>query len=607
MKKYLLVLTLFVFAFALTTGDAYAVESIYGHIAFIEGNPQIVRVDKTTETAVVNSPVAPGDTVYTDGKSRCELQFDNGTVMRIGKDSRLKVTTVLAQSLTSSWKMTTLELEKGKLYSINQSYNRERFQVMTPNAAVHLKNNSISTIEISDNGETLVFSDRGKFKLMYGKDTKSLKTETVKKGDTFTVTGDHQLAAKGKRNFDFVAWNQYIDKNFKELHYGVSKLPKKIYKYPKGIVHWAEKWSTLYGDWVYDDLFGYVWKPADQRFAYSARPFFHAKFTTINDQLFLVPQQAWGWAPAHMGTWVWMKWGWTWIPGDAFNTGVWAAAFPNSAQFQYSYHTSYMNPWMDYIYGGWDLYYTYRSYGRDAWAKAYHNKYKKVVSKPAVKDAPKHIRTIVRKLDKASLGSIKKRLGKYTAEMKKPLLTRKVDATGKTPRILLNPLYQRTTEKKASKAEMAAAKMKYDYYMKNGKAKKAESKKTMLTPDQARRFAAMGAKARSRRTVAESKFRDFNPDAKWSRSRNIKVYYSPRRNEVVCPRLKISSRMMTPAKIAAVRNGGKGSLTSSGNRPYKGSSGKGSSGLGTPSNSGSLIGAAKGGGKGGGTSKDGKK
>jgi len=114
-----------------------------------------------------------------------------------------------------------------------------------------------------------------------------------------------------------------VVRHFMKLHQGISTVPPKLLKFGnQALRYWAEKWSSLFGEWVYDDLFGYVWRPADEQFAFTRRPFFDATYTHINGQLFLVPQQLWGWVPAHMGTWVWMTRGWTWIPGDWFHNGV---------------------------------------------------------------------------------------------------------------------------------------------------------------------------------------------------------------------------------------------------------------------------------------------
>ena len=529
MKKYPIIITLFAIALVFTPGNAYANTSesaaIYGHISYIEGNPKVIRVDKTQEDAVINLPVAPGDRIVTGDNSRCELQFDNGTVLRLGKNSRLKVTTVLAQSLTSRWKITTLELTKGALYTINQSYNRERFQIITPNAAVHLKNNSKSVIDLRKGG-THIFCDRGKFKVMYGDDADSLKTATIRKGEGYMITAEHALVKDEKRDIDFLSWNQYIDNNFKKLHYGISKIPKKIYRYSKAIVYWAEKWSSLFGEWVYDDLLGYVWKPADERFAYAARPFFHAKFTWVNNELFLVPSQPWGWAPSHLGTWVWMKRGWTWVPGSSNGCGsfwryynypwMWFIGF--NPHFGYIHHHFSLGHWVNNVYGDWNLYYTYRNRGYQAWQHAYQQKYQRKVTKPSLKNVPDNVRTIIRKLNKVSVATIKERLGKHTPEITRPvLLTKELMRTPK------QKLPVRTISPKPMVKTVKASPISIINKVKRTAQTKQDSKKNAKV------------------------YRDWNPDKRWSLQRGVKILYSSKTNEVVCRELGLSSKKITPA------------------------------------------------------------
>jgi hypothetical protein len=570
MKKYLIALTIFAITFIFTPVDGFASESIYGHISYAEGNPKVIRADKTQEDAIVNLPVAPGDEIKTGDKSKCELQFDNGTVVRLGTDSRLKVTTVLAQSLTSKWKITTLELFEGKLYSVNQAYNKERFQILTPNTAIHLKNNSISTIDLRE-GETHVFCDRGKFNIMYGGEVKALKTETVRKANGYTVTADHKLVKDNKRDIDFLSWNQYIDKNYRKLHYGISKVPKKIYRYTKGLVYWAEKWSSLFGEWVYDDLFGYVWKPADELFAYRARPFFHAKYTWINNELFLVPSQPWGWAPAHLGTWVWMKWGWTWIPGSTFRSGV----FPNSAEFQFPrsrYFPSMMGYWMDYIYGGYDLYYLYRTHGSRIWQNAYWEKYNHRVKKPSFKNVPKDIRTIITRLDKTPVASIKDRLGKYTSNMKRPIPVVERGIKRITPKMPAKTMTKPVVKIVKSTPISIAKKM---------------------------RLAALTKKSNKNNVRV---YRDWNPDKAWSLKHGVNIHYSSKTNEVVCRALGLSSNKMTPSQMRALRRTGSNAFKSGTSSNSSGAS-KNAGASSASSSRGSSVSMGKGG-RDGGVSKD---
>ncbi len=588
MKRNMLILILTVVAFALAPANVFASEtgSIYGHVSYVEGNPKVVRADNTQEDAVVNLPIAPGDVIITSADSKCEFQFDNGSVMRLGKNSRLKVTTVLAKTLTSKWKMTTLELLKGQIYSINQSYNKERFQIITPNAAVNLKNNSIAMVTLKD-GETYLSSDRGKYQVMYGEKANTLKTETVRKDKGYVITVDHQLKETEKRDIDFLSWNQYIDKNFKNLHYGISKVPKKIYRYNKALVYWAERWSSLFGEWVYDDLFGYVWKPADEIFAYSARPFFHADFTNVNGQLFLVPQQAWGWAPAHLGTWVWMKWGWTWVPGSAFSSGIHSIGPRNSAQYSHPYHFPTVGYYIDSVYGGWDLYYNWRNYGYDSWCNEYRKVYKNNPVKPvvAMKKLPANMKDIFKKLNKASITSIKDRIGKRTTEMKMPAFK----VTPK-PKVAIPGL----------SAKAAIAKGKPVVKSTNPKLSKAAITKA--------RFAKLSKNKIRLKVNGDHKvrmLRDWNPDARWAMARGVKIGYSSRGNEVVCPQLKLRSSKLSSGKRLSLRNSAKGFYNNGRGkgRRYVGSSGSGSSDPSANTSTGtSSTGSKGGGGMGGGKS-----
>ena len=220
MKKHL-ILSL-VLGFSLLAGaerrPAATEVGIYGHISFVDSGASVLREDGSKDPAVVNLPVAPGDTVITFAGGRCELQFDNGTVVRLDKGTRLRLSSVLAPSLTSDWKITTLELERGQLYALPQSYSREMFQVITPNAAANMKSRVRATIRLDGNGGTSFFSDGGKFQLLYGADVRSLKIATVKADRPLAITGANIPAEQvEKRDIEFRAWNEYVDKSFQGI------------------------------------------------------------------------------------------------------------------------------------------------------------------------------------------------------------------------------------------------------------------------------------------------------------------------------------------------------------------------------------------------------
>ncbi len=467
-------------ALALLAPPAEAAEagSVYGHVSLVDQGATVTRLDGSVEPAVVNLPLAPGDTVATAAGGRCELQFDNGTVIRLDKDSRLSLTSLMARSLTSSRAITTLRLEQGQLVALPQTYNQEMFQVVTSNAAVLLKSRVIATIRLDGDGGTSLFSDGGKFQVLYGSDEQKLQEATVKTGRPRAVTSAHQLTEQvPPRTIEFIAWNEYLDRHFQELHRGVAVVPKLPKFGNLALRHWAEKWSSRYGEWVYDDLFGYVWRPADEQFALSARPFFHADYVRMNGQLFLVPQQAWGWVPAHMGTWVWMKRGWTWIPGDWFHNGVVEDMYGNHTVPTFFHYWSAFN-WFQ------------RPGGRPDWPDRRHGEQPPPVPGPLQK--------IIKRVLKAPDGN----------EIRRTALGYVVPGieAGKLPKTLATPMANPVTEPSAKVTPLRGPE--------KGPATNRAGETFLL--------------------------RDWNPDHRWAIRNGGRIRY--RGNAIVCPELPVPSR-----------------------------------------------------------------
>jgi len=584
MKKQLLLsvflVGILIFSFSnLVAADEALAGDTYGHISFVDKAATVIRHDQSENQAVVNLPITAGDQIITSDDGRCEIQFDNGTVIRLDKNSRLKVTTILAPTLTTKWKVTTMHLMRGQMYSMNQSYTREMFQVITPNAAINLKGRAATTIRLENNGDTFIYADKGKFQVMFGETDKDLKVETITRGKAYLVSMDHKISlAKDSRNIEFVGWNDYVNRNFKDLHHGVSKVPKKIYRYNKGLIYWAEKWSSLFGEWVYDDIFGYVWKPADEIFAFSKRPFFHADFTRVNGNLFLVPSQPWGWAPAHLGTWVWMKWGWTWVPGNAFGTGV--------NQFWDTHFGSSLDYWVYQVYGGWPLYYTYRDYGQYQWENAYRRMHHRVAARPSLKKLPDSIRTLIKKMNKTSVAKLKERLGSNRPNpMIDKALLAKFNKTDKKSPSLNSDLNKRARlTKSMSKSAKRSATLS---------AKIALEAQDITKPTEKKGKGLVNGHFIMKRSVS----RDFNPDIKWAKSRGYNVGYSSKTNSVLCPKLKLNSRELSNRQRIALRGsnrinfkGSKGGYTEN-SGSTSGSSNTTAAGNSTTSRSGSRSGA----------------
>ncbi|MCK4760727.1 MAG: FecR domain-containing protein [Candidatus Aminicenantes bacterium] len=549
----MLIVAVSVFTFIFSgTDSVFAGETqIYGHISFVDNDVYVLKSGEDSSLkAVVNLPLVPGDIIHTKKDGRCEIQFDNGTLIRLDEESELKLDTVLAETLTSKKKITTLQLKKGQIFSMNQVYNGEIFQVITTNAAIKMFARSSSTIKVDETGETHVFVERGKVGILYGKSQKSDKKQYVKAGKGCRITKDSDLIPEtGKKDIEFQAWNKYINKNFKELHYGKSKVPAVIYRRSPGIVKFAEKWSTKFGTWEYNDLFGYVWKPYADVFKYN-RPFWDANYVKVNGEPVLVPNQPWGWAPAHLGTWFFSdNLGWIWIPGDAFSRGICTVGlvpladdlmdyFYCSSPRCYAFST--LGHWINYIFGDTQLYSIYRSKGSKAWHSAYVNKFKcePVTAKPTLDGAPVNIKAIIKSMNKAPV----EKIGKHIAfNNRKPAF--KLDKT----RIFKNTGFDKNKSAFLKKRNAGLKK---------------------------------GAPGKGIKGLIAHHGRDWNPDAKWASRVGVKIGYSSKQNAVICPKLGISSKQINNLERNMLRRSvvNRGLLRHSGGGIFAGSGRSGTTG-----------------------------
>lgn len=299
----------------------------FGHISYceLEGDgldPSVVRAEGS-EAATVNLPLGPGDRILTTRERRCEAQFDSGTVMRLDHATGVRIETILAPALSTSDKLTNVELEAGRVHVLYRDYDtNEVFQLLTPNAAVKLERAAVVDVALAEDGETHVAVRRGKAAVLYGPRADRTRTRKLKAGERASVRADDTLvvtpAARDEAQDAFAAWNREMNDAFVERHAGRSALPKPILRYPRAVVEFAQRFADPYGEWIWSDLYGYAWRPYLGRDE-GWRPFLQGRWVPVGGRLFWVPDEPWGWVPYHLGLWHWdTKHGWVWIPGGAF-------------------------------------------------------------------------------------------------------------------------------------------------------------------------------------------------------------------------------------------------------------------------------------------------
>jgi len=611
----------------------------FGHISYTEvkhdgEDPVVLRIGvKEAEVAVLNFPLAPGDIIRTTERRRCEIQFDTGTIIRLDKATELKIETVLAQSLSSSKKLTNLVLNKGQIYVMYKRYSYpEIFQVMTPTAGVKIKHRTVAMINAREDGSTDIQVKLGKAYVVYGSDEQNIDEKKVKRLEKLTITKDHQaLEGEYKESVDFGLWNEHLNENFEDIHKGISPLPKPIYRYPRAVVYFAEKYSNIHGEWVWHDLYGYVWRPFyNDYYPWGGwQPYYYGHWREMNDHLFWVPEEKWGWVPYHLGCWIWStKYGWIWMPGSAFA--------PSWSVWDLTMGYSFWSP--SSLWGGYPYYFGYGGgigmiSGAGGRAETITVISKKQLKKKGnttyimpkeIKRALNRVVSALKKGDKRVIESLRKVPEHMVIVKKQDLNAKRIQDKALKLRDLPSQARKELLSEKSSKNAYREAVDTYklnafrgslidyknqieSYYRgyitsslkknKESVSDKAESIKTqkiavgskikvskprIVSPDKETSFykveKSISNISKSTKLGSSLRFRDWNPDVGLARKAGVSIKYISRTNEIRCPELGLSSRNV--GSRGHVGRGGSfsssGSGSSSGSRASSSSSGSSS-------------------------------
>lgn len=627
-------------------------EIYFGHVIYPEArhdgkDPVVLREGQARpEVADLNLPIAPGDFIQTTER-RCEIQFDTGTIIRLDRNTELKIETILAQSLSSRKRLTNFILSKGQIYVMYKRYIRkEIFQIITPNAAVKMNHESVAIIKAKPDRSTDIHVNAGKANALFGPDEDHITEEKIKKGQTVTITTDHRTSIPSYVEIeDFKAWNEKINREFLDLHEGKAVIPLPIQKMPLAIFHFAQKFSNIHGEWLWDSFFGYVWRPFlnNQRYPWGNwRPYYSGRWTSVDNQLFWVPTEPWGWVPYHLGIWMWdAEKGWLWIPGSFFAPAWvdWAFYFG-----RFGWRPWMLEDWYWYSSSGFDgsyiPFYAYLNYDQaddQSNQKEQDREVLRVIRKDQLRrkkassyPLPKEIKKAYKKIVTALKNGDERILSRLKKIPEHVLLVNKED---------LNSL--KIHEKAIRLADLSAEEQRnfiiqspvqdscriaVDTFTRNervaslrdkfhGLIRVVEGQELKTTqPLEIERDSSPKGQIESKQTAPPQKviirspgirsmafepkasllrFRDWNPDIRVARRAGVSINYASRSNEVRCPELNITSRQVTGSRgysgprIRLTSRGSVATSGSSGSMSSTRSSGESSSGASSSSRSGS--------------------
>ncbi len=302
-------------------GDGYQ-SGAYGRVRSADGGATIIRADAerdAKDSAIVNAPVFPGDTVRTSGSQRVEIQLAGGTVVRIDRSGE-----VVFQSLPNpSAKYrdnTVFALNAGTMRIASRLGENDEFRIDTHSASVYLLGEGEFRIESDAHGVTQVASLRGVVEVV-GNEASVL----VRGGmQTVTVAGSAPGTPRAYTAFSSDGFDRWCDARndvyrVQDRYAGVSEQPVDV---PEEVRPYQAELARN-GSWAIDATYGSVWYPIDVPDGW--RPYANGYWSYGPGGYFWVSYEPWGWAPYHYGNWQWTGYrGWGWVPGPVF-AGAWVS------------------------------------------------------------------------------------------------------------------------------------------------------------------------------------------------------------------------------------------------------------------------------------------
>lgn len=278
-------------------------------ISYLQGDVTW-RPDDSAEWSpgTVNLPLRQGAQIWVSNGGRAEIQFDDGSLLRLGNNGVATLQTLYSDS---EGEFTEIKLTDG-LAALRLKHERSVFQVDTPLVSVKSTGPSALRVGVGDGVEVGVRSGSAMVEGTQGK-------ADLQRGDYLDLaTGDSRYEVRSLPQED--SWEQWNDQRDDRLTSADND--NRVHRLPPNIALVAGDLDD-YGDWQDVPQYGWVWCPRTS--AAQWRPYQYGHWTWVNPFGWTwVSEEPWGWAPYHYGTWTRLSRGWAWVPGPV--TQCWSPA-----------------------------------------------------------------------------------------------------------------------------------------------------------------------------------------------------------------------------------------------------------------------------------------
>jgi hypothetical protein len=303
---------------AVFLGLAAAWGQTYSHarivrLSFVEGNVTIQRADIADwAEAPGNTPIQEGFKLSTAESSFAEVEFENGSTVRLGQLSVLEFTQLALASDGS--KINCLTMFMGYATFHASPVGQDAYEVRTPNATLTPRGKALFRVDIDSSNERV--------EAFYGsvEVASALGSWTLAKNSVLELspgTDQPDQLSEGIAKDD---WDKWVQERESRAEAAQKSTTPGADSYNGGDTFYG--WSDLsyYGNWSYMPGFGYGWMPNVYPGWY---PYSFGRWCWYPGFGYTwISFDPWGWLPYHYGGWTFIPGlGWAWFPGSF---GAWS-------------------------------------------------------------------------------------------------------------------------------------------------------------------------------------------------------------------------------------------------------------------------------------------
>src|SRR3954447_6574456 len=334
----LLVLAVVSFLAASAAADSHA---RIVRLSFVEGNVQMDQRDgRGLQKAFLNMPIGQGTVLLTRDEGRVEVEFENGSTIRLAHDSQIE------------FQQLGLRTEGHQFSAIDVSESPAYFEI---------KKKTEDEFVVFINGQQITAPKSARFRLRVGKDSSNV---AVFKGEVEVESGGKQVEVRknesikldrNDQNRYFLsreitsdpldAWDLEREK-YRDQYFAASPYPYNP-SYSYGYADLA-----YWGNYEVVPVYGRVWRPYFVGATW--QPFADGSWVWYPGAGYVwVSAYPWGWAPYRYGSWVfvgnrgwwrrprvsyvsWVYWflagsrGWGWRPAVSYVSWVTVPVYYNA-------------------------------------------------------------------------------------------------------------------------------------------------------------------------------------------------------------------------------------------------------------------------------------